>query len=372
MRKNNSQQDDDIKMRDSSNINAYLQESEGLLQSVFDTSLIGMSVLQAKRDEQGQIEDFVIRIVNKELERETGRTDLVGKLYAQEYPGIREAGIFTLMLKVMETGVPEQMEYFYPHEGFNKWFSCMFVKLNDGLVATNLDISSRKKAEEERVQMVISQNQKIYWATLNIQEIERKRIAESLHNGVGQLLYGVKMSLLQDYNKENLNIEQLLAQIEYITDHTDKLLDAAIKETRRISHELTPAILEEYGLTEAIEDLCRQFSHSLVIHCNFTGLINGIDQQMELAIYRITQELVMNIIKHARASKAAVNIHVNKKNVSIIVSDNGIGFNKKSKNDGIGLKTIQNKINLLNGTFKLESNSGQDSEVSILIPYIHI
>ena len=248
----------------------------------------------------------------------------------------------------------------------------MFVKLDDGLVATNLDISAQKKAEEERLNMVISQNQKIYWATLNIQEIERKRIAESLHNGVGQLLYGVKMSLLQDFNKENLDTEQLLEQIEETSDRTDKLLDEAIKETRRISHELTPTILEEYGLKEAIGEICRQFRQSLDISCSFTGLVSKIDKLMELAIYRIVQELVMNIIKHSHASKASVKVNIDKKNVRIIVSDNGIGFSKKSKHEGIGLKTIQNKINLLNGTFKLESNSRENSIVIILIPYIHI
>ncbi|MFD0795370.1 ATP-binding protein [Mucilaginibacter litoreus] len=328
-----------------------------------------MSVLQAIRNTSGEIMDFVIKVVNKELERETGRADLVGKLYAEEYPGIKEAGLFDLMIRVMKTGNPEQVEYFYPYEGFNKWFSCMFVKLEDGLVATNLDISARKQAEEERLNAVTVQNQKIYWATLNTQEIERKRIAESLHNGVGQLLYGVKMSLLQDFNKENLSVEQLLEQIEEITSHTDQLLDDAIKEMRRISHELTPAILEVSGLREAIMDVCRQFSPKLEMDCKLIGFTSRIDKQLELAVYRIVQELVMNIIKHAKASKAVVLVEVFKKNVSIIVRDNGIGFSKKIKNEGIGLKTIQNKVNLLNGSFKLESNSGEDSVVTISIPY---
>ncbi|MBE9584259.1 sensor histidine kinase [Mucilaginibacter sp. JRF] len=353
----------------SSHHEVRVEDSENLLQSVFDTSLICMSVLQAQRDEHGEIIDFVIKIVNKELERETGRTDLVGKLYSQEYPGIRDVGIFALMLKVMNTGIPAQLEYFYSHDGFNKWFSCMFVKLEDGLVATNLDISARKKAEEERLNMVIAQNQKIYWATLNIQEIERKRIAESLHSGVGQLLYGVKLSLLQEFDKEHLTKPQLLEKIEEINEQTDQLLNEAIKETRRISHELTPAILEEFGLREAIDDVCRQFSHTLQINCELVGIINLIDKQMELAIYRIVQELVMNIIKHAHATIASVRIEIYKKEVVIIVRDNGIGFRKRTSNEGIGLKTIQNKVNLLNGTFKLESKSGEYSLVTIILPY---
>ncbi len=128
-----------------------LQESRDLLQSVLDTSLISMSVLYAVRDEAGQVLDFRLGLVNKELERETGRTDLVGKLYAQEYPGIRQVGIFDLMLQALATGEPQGMEYFYDHEGFSRWFTCQFVKMGDGVAATNLDITERRIAEQERL-----------------------------------------------------------------------------------------------------------------------------------------------------------------------------------------------------------------------------
>jgi len=131
-------------------MSASIDRQNHFLQSVFNTSLIGISVLEAVRDAEGVIEDFRILIVNKELERETKRNDLVGKLYSVEYPGIRKSGLFDLMLKVMATGQSGQIEYYYPYDGFNKWFSCMFVKVDDGLVATNLDITLRKQAEEEK------------------------------------------------------------------------------------------------------------------------------------------------------------------------------------------------------------------------------
>ncbi|OON65276.1 PAS domain S-box protein [Hymenobacter sp. CRA2] len=128
-----------------------LQASRDLLQSVFDTNLIAMSVMEAVRDEAGVIQDFRLVLVSQELERDTGRTDLEGKLYAQEYPGIREVGIFDLAVRTLETGEPQGTEYYYPHEGFSRWYACQFVKLGDGLVATNLDITERKTAEQERL-----------------------------------------------------------------------------------------------------------------------------------------------------------------------------------------------------------------------------
>ena len=130
-------------------IEQQLRDNQELLQSIFDTSLISMSVLKAVRDESGAIQDFRIVLVNKELERETGRTDLVGKLYTQEYPGIKLVALYALMLNVMQTGQPAGMEYYYGYEGFDKWYDCRFVKMDDGLVATNLDITERKLAEEK-------------------------------------------------------------------------------------------------------------------------------------------------------------------------------------------------------------------------------
>jgi signal transduction histidine kinase len=128
-----------------------LRQSSHLLQSVFDTTLIQMSVLKAVRNSDNRIIDFQIVFMNKELAKETRRTDLVGKYYAEEFPGIRPAGVFDVMLQVMETGVPQRTEYFYSHDGFQKWFSSMFVKMDDSLVATNLDITERKQAEQQQL-----------------------------------------------------------------------------------------------------------------------------------------------------------------------------------------------------------------------------
>ena len=126
-----------------------LRNSQELLQLVFDTSPMAISVQQAVRNARGDIEDFRVLLLNQELARELGRTDMVGKHYVREYPGMVASGLFGLMCAAVETGEPQHMEYYYPFEGFNRWFACTFVKLNDGVVATNLDITPRKLAEEQ-------------------------------------------------------------------------------------------------------------------------------------------------------------------------------------------------------------------------------
>ncbi len=348
-----------------------LKQSQNLLQSVFDTSLIGVALHQAVRDEMGNIRDFRIMLVNKEVERVAGRTDLIGKLYSEEFPGIRIIGLFDVMLKVMETGQPGQLEYCYPHDNFDNWFSSMFVKMEDGLVATNMDITARKHAEAEKLDMLVSQNQKIFWATMDAQEIERKRIAENLHNGLGQLLYGIKLSLEQlDLNAIPIN----LPAFKSIKQDTNQLLTEAIAESRRLSHELTPTILEDFGLKEALSDVCDQLGHSnsLKIDCRFNGFFQRLSKPIETAIYRTVQELLMNVVKHAGASKAIVEVEVTVKAVNIMVCDNGKGFSKTYKNNGIGLKTIRNKVKLLGGKFTLTSGNGQDTVISIRIPYLRV
>jgi len=343
-----------------------VKDIKDLLQSVFDTSLIGMSVLQAQYSGRGQIEDFLIMIVNKQLERETGRTDLVGKLYKTEFPGIISSGLWDLMLKVMETGEAQHLEYFYPYDGFNNWYSCMFVKIDDGLVATNLDITSRKRAEEEKAKMTALHNQKTFWATLQVQEEERKRIAETLHNGLGQMLYGIKMNLeLLNYSEQ----ERDPSDFKEIKSNINHMVDQTIKECRQISHELTPAILEDFGLKVALNDLCQQFSQTLKIKCYYKGLTGTISKNMEVAIYRTAQELIVNAIKHAKATIMSVRITITNLTIFISVHDNGVGFDKEIKSTGIGLKTIKNKVKLLNGSYHLISNKGKGSTVNIIIPY---
>lgn len=346
-----------------------LNQSKNLLQAIFDTSLVGMALHQAVRDEKGNILDFRILLINKELERVTGRTDLVGRLYSEEFPGIKLTGLYALMLEVMESGQPGQMEYSYPHDGFDNWFSSMFVKMEDGLVATNTDITERKRAEGEKLMMLASRNQQISWAAIEAQETERKRIAENLHNGLGQLLYGIKLSLEQmNLNASSIDLEEL----KRIKQTTDRLLIEAIVESRRLAHELTPMILEDFGLKEALSDVCEQLgrSNSLKITCHFGGVFQRLGKPMETVIYRTVQELVMNVVKHARASKATLEVEVTGKSVSISVSDNGIGFGENHKSNGIGLKTIRNKVRLLGGKFTLTSGKDKGSTVSIRIPYV--
>lgn len=341
-----------------------LQRSRDLLQSVFDHSMIGLSVLKALRNADGEIEDFEIMLVSKELERQTQRRDLVGKFYVKEYPGIKKSGLFDLMLRVMETGNAGQMEYYYEHDGFHNWFSSTFAKMDDGLVASNLDITPGRAAAEQIRKIEERQKMEIFKTAISIQEEERKQFSENLRNGIGQLLYAVKVNLTSVVASKN---DTDLIAFNQAKENTDAILREAIQETRRIAHQMTPAILEDFGLQESIKDLCKQFRTSLSIETTFKGLNRRLDKYLEVSVYRMVQELVTNIVKHANASVASVSLQLNSRQISLSVEDDGAGFDPFAvKPGGLGLLTLSNKVKLLNGTVDIRPEHG--TRVHIVIP----
>jgi two-component system NarL family sensor kinase len=341
-----------------------------LLESIYNTTHVGLSVFKPVYDDENKIKDFEIVIVNKRIEDSTGRKNLVGKLYAEEFPGARATGIFDMMTKTMETGEIGKKEYFYDYEGVNRWYSTICMRNDNMLVCSNMDMTEQKQAEqknreldERQRELEEWQQQQIFRTILDTQEVERKRIAEALHNSLGQILYGTKLGLDQLY-KVALNDED-----KEKLKNVDKLLNAAITESRRLSHQLMPVILEDFGLKTAVEDICRQLSGITKFNCRFRGLTRRLDKYLEIAIYRIIQELMMNVVKHAGATEALVAIEAQKGQLSILVRDNGKGFNAGAeKAAGIGLKTIQNKVSLLNGNINTESEAGKGTVIDINIP----
>ena len=343
---------------------AELSKNKDLLQSVFDTTLVAMSVLRPIRNTDGEILDFEITLVSREMERQTNRTDLIGSHYAREFPGVRAVGLFDIMLKVMETGISETLDFFYPYEGYNRWYSCTFVKMDDGLVSSNQDITPIREAEGKLREMEELQRLEVFKATISTQEEERNRIAEDLRNGIGQLLYAVKINL------KHLDLHLATTEPKSFQDaksRTDQILAEAIKEIRRLSHLMTPSTLEHFGLEESIKDLCRQYSPDLHIKVSVTGLKGRLDRYMEVSIYRMAQELLQNTVTHAKATSAAVQIKKEKQSMILTVLDNGQGFlPEEVKTKGLGLASLFNRVRLLNGRVDVVNTKG--TKVTIKIP----
>ncbi|MBD2716194.1 PAS domain S-box protein [Microvirga sp. STR05] len=228
-----------------------------------------------------------------------------------------------------------------------------------GVLAVIRDVTERNRLLEDATRLKLNQQQEVLSAILKTQEAERKRIAEALHNGVGQLLYATKLHL-ERANASNQRDKSL------------SLLDEAIKMTRSISFELTPGILEDFGLKYALEELIRRIPSSCMrAHMNLEGLDEPLPELLELAVYRMLQELFNNIIKHAQAQEVFVHVVREGNQLSISVEDNGQGFDVAQSSThlhGIGLPGIRNRVGLLGGTLSIDSRPGQGTIVSIELP----
>lgn len=199
------------------------------------------------------------------------------------------------------------------------------------------------------------------------QEAERNRIAGELHDSLGQNLIIIK-NRAQLANKNGKNTDLLATQLEEISDTAS----STIQEIRKISYNLRPVNLERFGLTQSISSMIRSADDSTEIDFDLEAEpINGLLlPENEIHLYRVIQEGVNNILKHSKATQCRLNISKKSGRIEVILSDNGIGFDKKkerSKN-GFGLEDLSQRAGLLNGKLNIKSEPGKGSTISLTIP----
>ena len=200
-------------------------------------------------------------------------------------------------------------------------------------------------------------------AIINAEENERKRIAMELHDGLGQLLSAAKLnvSVLEDATSD----EDRLA-----VDNAGNLIDQAITDLRNISHNLMPSALIRLGLVAAINDMAEKINSGRQVTMKITaeGLDNRLPGNLEIAIYRVIQESVNNILKHAGARNILVDLRYLNENLDLSIADDGKGMPETTAPDtgkGIGWDDIQNRVSLFNGRMNLYSEPGKGTRLNI-------
>lgn len=203
-------------------------------------------------------------------------------------------------------------------------------------------------------------------ALMEGQEKERARIARELHDGLGSLLATVKHHYQTVEDKMDEGKEQF--------ESANKLLDDACVEVRRISHDMASNVLSKFGLIAALQDYAETISASGAIKLSLkvSGVNNRLDNSAEIHIFRMVQELVNNILKHAKATAAHVQLTAHQNSLNIIVEDNGRGFdeNKGKEGDGMGLSNLRARVAHLNGSLDIDTQPGRGTTVVIDVPTI--
>jgi signal transduction histidine kinase len=235
-----------------------------------------------------------------------------------------------------------------------------------GGIGTLYEVTEIIRLEQEQANHKLGQQQEILNAILRAQERERERISESLHNGIGQLLFAVKLNL------QTLKTKPMPPETEVVLTKVYDLLNEAIRQSRSVSFELVPTILKDFGLMATLEDLARTLSSpALRVEVQAAGMETRLEKFLELTVFRIIQALLSNVIEHSGATVAIVKLTKNESSLVIGVADDGKGFDPATARATVkenSLQTVSNRITLLDGNLNIDSAVGKGTRIMVTLP----
>ncbi|MGZ3852268.1 MAG: PAS domain S-box protein [Flavisolibacter sp.] len=229
---------------------------------------------------------------------------------------------------------------------------CFLISLNDHTQRVHLE------QEIKDLRLVAQKN--IMKATIEGQERQREEIGKELHDNINQVLATVHILLCLLRTEDTLKAE--------IISKSRESVNYCIEEIRRLSHSLTPPSLKEVSLKESIECMISKipFVKGECVKLEITGLKeNTLSEGLKVTLYRIIQEQLNNILKHASSTKIKIRLTQTQYNLTLLIKDNGQGFDVKAKRKGIGLANIASRAELYNGQAIIESSSGAGCKVLV-------
>jgi PAS domain S-box-containing protein len=298
----------------------------------------------------------------------------------------------TNLARVFQTGEALYVEEMNEFPGRSIWLSTWLVPLKDAsgkpiaVLGVSRDITEKKKAEqtllrfneqlEEQVdertaELVASQVQLRNLANqiVRAQEDERRRISRELHDEAGQALISLKYNLgtmRSELPERYKNTHQKL-------DDSVKIIDRTMSMIRNLSHSLRPPVMDVGGLNLSLRELCWDFSQRTGLEINYQGEdIPGLPDEIGISLFRFAQEATVNILKHAKATKADVLLQYKKGNITLTVRDNGKGIDPSHQSDGIGLLGIEERIDLLGGSLFIQSKPGRGVRLMACVPWTDV
>jgi len=265
--------------------------------------------------------------------------------------------------RMLKTSVSFEVEdYIQGRDGSDVWYYSVYNpvvgkdgKINEFIIIAR-DITLMKRVEHNVLNAIIEG-----------QEEERRRVSGELHDGLGQNISAIRMGMLQLQTEVKLlnsaNAEKTFANIQ-------RLIGKASDEVKSISRNLAPPSLTDFGLKVVIKDYCLQMSriYKLKTLVNVKGMEQRLNAGLETAVYRIVQELLNNVIKHAKASEVSISIENMATHLMLVVLDNGKGYNTALRSKGLGLHNINTRVKIHKGEVFVLSKKGKGTLVRVEIP----
>jgi signal transduction histidine kinase len=210
---------------------------------------------------------------------------------------------------------------------------------------------------------------------VNVQETERRHVAIELHENISQRTYAMLMRCDILASKLPARAHAARAELLQLRD----LLDKATEDVRRIAHDLRPGALDDLGLLPVLRSACKQFGNHARVKLNLEGVqkIARLPAVVETALYRILQEVLKNVARHARARQVTVCLRQQGDFVELAITDDGIGFEpdrrplKRKRKSGLGLLGMRERLEMVGGTLTVKSAPGHGTTIQAQIPLVN-
>lgn len=237
----------------------------------------------------------------------------------------------------------------------------------DCLICVGLDISTSKQSETELKQV----NEELRHVSAHLERIreeEQARIAREVHDQLGQQLTGLKMDLswLQKNSKTKGGTDEWMNKIKEMGE----MLDEAVRTVRKIASDLRPGILDDFGLVAAIDWQSKEFSKrsGIMVHFYPPAIEAKADPAVTIGLFRICQEALTNIARHAEAKNTDIFLEFLPGQVVLSVTDDGKGFDSSKKEKSLGLLGMKERAHIMDGTLHVHSEPGKGTTVTVIVP----
>ena len=346
-----------------------LEKSEARYRELFNNMSSGVAVFQVRKGGN----EFVFIDFNRaaELIENVKKENILGRRFDEVVPSVEKYGLLDAFKRVHKTGKPEYHPVAIHKDGdLVLWKENYIYRLPSGEIVDVYDDITERKLAERKLLTYQEKLQSLASELSLVEERERRSIATDLHDQIGQTLSVIKMRCFE--LGQDLKDPYLIQQVNEIKE----LVKQTIWDTRSLTFELSPPVLYELGLVAAIDWLAEQFQlkHNLKCSVEADKKPKPLSQDIEIVLFRSVRELLVNIVKHARAKRVKITIRVNKKNLRIRVADDGIGFSPETKgaknyrDQQFGLFNITERLRHLGGSLEVDSLRGKGTMVTLAAP----
>jgi PAS domain S-box-containing protein len=308
-------------------------------------------------------QDGTVLYWNKAAEEMLGKSsdEVIGKVLWDCFPDSRSLNFYTLYQQAFQQQKTIHFEGYYPPKNICAEMS-VYPSPN-GLSVYFKNINERKRLERE----LLEQQRDVTSAVVAAQEQERSMISQELHDNVNQLLTSAK--LFASLGRDGVG------DVTEMMGRSITLVQTAIDEIRKLSKRLSISFASTTALEDTIKELIETVAASnqlpITFHTELLSSLSG-NEKIKLAVYRILQEHLTNVVKHAQAKHVEVTLRQSQEKLTLVVVDDGNGFDTAQKSEGIGLRNMRSRAESLMGIFCVDSQPGEGSSLFVQLPFDHV